>query len=206
MEINYNSKEMIEFIKKEMTQDRVALTNDQIDALVKCVHLSAAQLLGKNKKYNSTFVFNILDQGAEEYGEVRMHYAVKVVQAKKETEDDNVSVSIGFGEYKPEKKEEVEIQDVENSTYLKRLKENLISGYGYSMGDEWLVKCVSRAHIAIKKFLEENITDEEDVSVIVPGMIEYRINKDTKEISIVADQEIKKRLKSDKMIEKAETK
>lgn len=201
MEINYNSKEVIEFIKKELTNDRVNLTNDQIDALVKCAQLSAAQVLGKNKKYNSTYVLNVLDQSAENYGETVLHYAVKIVQAKKETEDDNVSISIGFGDYKPVKGEEVEIADIENSTFLPRLDDNLLTGFGYKMGREWLVRCVTRIQLALRNFLLENVSDE-DITMVVPGMIEYRINKDTKEISITADQEIKKRLKSDKMIEK----
>ena len=75
----------------------------------------------------------------------------------------------------------------------------MIRNLSKKLGIEWIKTLIVRYLLATKKFLEENVTDEE-LKVVIPGVAEYSITPD-KVLSITADQEIKKRLKSDAMVE-----
>ena len=159
----------------------------------------AGYVLGAKKNNNNTFVLDITDLSPEEYGKVVGHYAVKALPGK-DKEDGNFVISVGFGEYVPTDKKEVVVhENIHESDYVDRIYQYMIRNLSKKLGVEWIKTLIVRYLLATKKFLEENVTDEE-LKVVIPGVAEYSITPE-KVLSITADQEIKKRLKSDAMVE-----
>ena len=194
----FKDGEFLEFVKKELTIDKLSIKVDEIEDTFPVPFIVAGYVLGA-KKNNNTFVLDITDLSPEEYGKVVGHYAVKALPGK-DKEDGNFVISVGFGEYVPTDKKEVVVhENIHESDYVDRIYQYMIRNLSKKLGVEWIKTLIVRYLLATKKFLEENVTDEE-LKVVIPGVAEYSITPD-KVLSITADQEIKKRLKSDAMVE-----
>lgn len=195
----FKDGEFLEFIKKELTIDKLSIKVDEIEDTFPVPFIVAGYVLGAKKNNNNTFVLDITDLSPEEYGKVVGHYAVKALPGK-DKEDGNFVISVGFGEYVPTDKKEVVVhENIHESDYVDRIYQYMIRNLSKKLGVEWIKTLIVRYLLATKKFLEENVTDEE-LKVVIPGVAEYSITPD-KVLSITADQEIKKRLKSDAMVE-----
>ena len=195
----FKDGEFLEFIKKELTIDKLSIKVDEIEDTFPVPFIVAGYVLGAKKNNNNTFVLDITDLSPEEYGKVVGHYAVKALPGK-DKEDGNFVISVGFGEYIPTDKKEVVVhENIHESDYVDRIYQYMIRNLSKKLGVEWIKTLIVRYLLATKKFLEENVTDEE-LKVVIPGVAEYSITPD-KVLSITADQEIKKRLKSDAMVE-----
>lgn len=195
----FKDGEFLEFVKKELTIDKLSIKVDEIEDTFPVPFIVAGYVLGAKKNNNNTFVLDITDLSPEEYGKVVGHYAVKALPGK-DKEDGNFVISVGFGEYVPTDKKEVVVhENIHESDYVDRIYQYMIRNLSKKLGVEWIKTLIVRYLLAIKKFLEENVTDEE-LKVVIPGVAEYSITPD-KVLSITADQEIKKRLKSDAMVE-----
>lgn len=195
----FKDGEFLEFIKKELTIDKLSIKVDEIEDTFPVPFIVAGYVLGAKKNNNNTFVLDITDLSPEEYGKVVGHYAVKALPGK-DKEDGNFVISVGFGEYVPTDKKEVVVhENIHESDYVDRIYQYMIRNLSKKLGVEWIKTLIVRYLLATKKFLEENVTDEE-LKVVIPGVAEYSITPE-KVLSITADQEIKKRLKSDAMVE-----
>ena len=195
----FKDGEFLEFVKKELTIDKLSIKVDEIEDTFPVPFIVAGYVLGAKKNNNNTFVLDITDLSPEEYGKVVGHYAVKALPGK-DKEDGNFVISVGFGEYVPTDKKEVVVhENIHESDYVDRIYQYMIRNLSKKLGVEWIKTFIVRYLLATKKFLEENVTDEE-LKVVIPGVAEYSITPD-KVLSITADQEIKKRLKSDAMVE-----
>jgi hypothetical protein len=195
----FKDGEFLEFVKKELTIDKLSIKVDEIEDTFPVPFIVAGYVLGAKKNNNNTFVLDITDLSPEEYGKVVGHYAVKALPGK-DKEDGNFVISVGFGEYVPTDKKEVVVhENIHESDYVDRIYQYMIRNLSKKLGVEWIKTLIVRYLLATKKFLEENVTDEE-LKVVIPGVAEYSITPD-KVLSITADQEIKKRLKSDAMVE-----
>lgn len=195
----FKNGEFLEFVKKELTIDKLSIKVDEIEDTFPVPFIVAGYVLGAKKNNNNTFVLDITDLSPEEYGKVVGHYAVKALPGK-DKEDGNFVISVGFGEYVPTDKKEVVVhENIHESDYVDRIYQYMIRNLSKKLGVEWIKTLIVRYLLATKKFLEENVTDEE-LKVVIPGVAEYSITPD-KVLSITADQEIKKRLKSDAMVE-----
>ena len=195
----FKDGEFLEFVKKELTIDKLSIKVDEIEDTFPVPFIVAGYVLGAKKNNNNTFVLDITDLSPEEYGKVVGHYAVKALPGK-EKEDGNFVISVGFGEYVPTDKKEVVVhENIHESDYVDRIYQYMIRNLSKKLGVEWIKTLIVRYLLATKKFLEENVTDEE-LKVVIPGVAEYSITPE-KVLSITADQEIKKRLKSDAMVE-----
>lgn len=195
----FKDGEFLEFVKKELTIDKLAIKVDEIEDTFPVPFIVAGYVLGAKKNNNNTFVLDITDLSPEEYGKVVGHYAVKALPGK-DKEDGNFVISVGFGEYVPTDKKEVVVhENIHESDYVDRIYQYMIRNLSKKLGVEWIKTLIVRYLLATKKFLEENVTDEE-LKVVIPGVAEYSITPE-KVLSITADQEIKKRLKSDAMVE-----
>ena len=195
----FKDGEFLEFIKKELTIDKLSIKVDEIEDTFPVPFIVAGYVLGAKKNNNNTFVLDITDLSPEEYGKVVGHYAVKALPGK-DKEDGNFVISVGFGEYVPTDKKEVVVhENIHESDYVDRIYQYMIRNLSKKLGVEWIKTLIVGYLLATKKFLEENVTDEE-LKVVIPGVAEYSITPD-KVLSITADQEIKKRLKSDAMVE-----
>ena len=195
----FKDGEFLEFVKKELTIDKLSIKVDEIEDTFPVPFIVAGYVLGAKKNNNNTFVLDITDLSPEEYGKVVGHYAVKALPGK-DKEDGNFVISVGFGEYVPtDKKEVVSHENIHESDYVDRIYQYMIRNLSKKLGVEWIKTLIVRYLLATKKFLEENVTDEE-LKVVIPGVAEYSITPE-KVLSITADQEIKKRLKSDAMVE-----
>ena len=195
----FKDGEFLEFVKKELTIDKLSIKVDEIEDTFPVPFIVAGYVLGAKKNNNNTFVLDITDLSPEEYGKVVGHYAVKALPGK-DKEDGNFVISVGFGEYVPTDKKEVVVhENIHESDYVDRIYQYMIRNLSKKLGVEWIKTLIVRYLLATKKFLEENVTDEE-LKVVIPGVAEYSISPD-KVLSITADQEIKKRLKSDAMVE-----
>lgn len=195
----FKDGEFLEFVKKELTIDKLSIKLDEIEDTFPVPFIVAGYVLGAKKNNNNTFVLDITDLSPEEYGKVVGHYAVKALPGK-DKEDGNFVISVGFGEYVPTDKKEVVVhENIHESDYVDRIYQYMIRNLSKKLGVEWIKTLIVRYLLATKKFLEENVTDEE-LKVVIPGVAEYSITPD-KVLSITADQEIKKRLKSDAMVE-----
>ena len=199
----FKDGEFLEFVKKELTIDKLSIKVDEIEDTFPVPFIVAGYVLGAKKNNNNTFVLDITDLSPEEYGKVVGHYAVKALPGK-DKEDGNFVISVGFGEYVPTDKKEVVVhENIHESDYVDRIYQYMIRNLSKKLGVEWIKTLIVRYLLATKKFLEENVTDEE-LKVVIPGVAEYSITPD-KVLSITADQEIKKRLKSDAMVEENNT-
>lgn len=195
----FKDGEFLEFVKKELTIDKLSIKVDEIEDTFPVPFIVAGYVLGAKKNNNNTFVLDITDLSPEEYGKVVGHYAVKALPGK-DKEDGNFVISVGFGEYVPTDKKEVVVhENIHESDYVDRIYQYMIRNLSKKLGVEWIKTLIVRYLLATKKFLEENVTDEE-LKVVIPGVAEYSIIPE-KVLSITADQEIKKRLKSDAMVE-----
>ena len=195
----FKDGEFLEFVKKELTIDKLSIKVAEIEDTFPVPFIVAGYVLGAKKNNNNTFVLDITDLSPEEYGKVVGHYAVKALPGK-DKEDGNFVISVGFGEYIPTDKKEVVVhENIHESDYVDRIYQYMIRNLSKKLGVEWIKTLIVRYLLATKKFLEENVTDEE-LKVVIPGVAEYSITPD-KVLSITADQEIKKRLKSDAMVE-----
>ncbi len=195
----FKDGEFLEFVKKELTVDKLSIKVDEIEDTFPVPFIVAGYVLGAKKNNNNTFVLDITDLSPEEYGKVVGHYAVKALPGK-DKEDGNFVISVGFGEYVPTDKKEVVVhENIHESDYVDRIYQYMIRNLSKKLGVEWIKTLIVRYLLATKKFLEENVTDEE-LKVVIPGVAEYSITPE-KVLSITADQEIKKRLKSDAMVE-----
>lgn len=195
----FKDAEFLEFVKKELTIDKLSIKVDEIEDTFPVPFIVAGYVLGAKKNNNNTFVLDITDLSPEEYGKVVGHYAVKALPGK-DKEDGNFVISVGFGEYVPTDKKEVVVhENIHESDYVDRIYQYMIRNLSKKLGVEWIKTLIVRYLLATKKFLEENVTDEE-LKVVIPGVAEYSITPE-KVLSITADQEIKKRLKSDAMVE-----
>ena len=195
----FKDGEFLEFVKKELTIDKLSIKVDEIEDTFPVPFIVAGYVLGAKKNNNNTFVLDITDLSPEEYGKVVGHYAVKALPGK-DKEDGNFVISVGFGEYVPTDKKEVVVhENIHESDYVDRIYQYMIRNLSKKLGVEWIKTLIVRYLLATKKFLEENVTDEE-LKVVIPGVAEYSITPE-KVLSITADQEIKKRLKSDSMVE-----
>lgn len=195
----FKDGEFLEFVKKELTIDKLSIKVDEIEDTFPVPFIVAGYVLGAKKNNNNTFVLDITDLSPEEYGKVVGHYAVKALPGK-DKEDGNFVISVGFGEYVPTDKKEVVVhENIHESDYVDRIYQYMIRNLSKKLGVEWIKTLIVRYLLATKKFLEENVTDEE-LKVVIPGVAEYSITPE-KVLSITADQEIKKRLKSDAMVE-----
>lgn len=195
----FKDGEFLEFVKKELTIDKLSIKVDEIEDTFPVPFIVAGYVLGAKKNNNNTFVLDITDLSPEEYGKIVGHYAVKALPGK-DKEDGNFVISVGFGEYVPTDKKEVVVhENIHESDYVDRIYQYMIRNLSKKLGVEWIKTLIVRYLLATKKFLEENVTDEE-LKVVIPGVAEYSITPD-KVLSITADQEIKKRLKSDAMVE-----
>lgn len=195
----FKDGEFLEFVKKELTIDKLSIKVDEIEDTFPVPFIVAGYVLGAKKNNNNTFVLDITDLSPEEYGKVVGHYAVKALPGK-DKEDGNFVISVGFGEYAPTDKKEVVVhENIHESDYVDRIYQYMIRNLSKKLGVEWIKTLIVRYLLATKKFLEENVTDEE-LKVVIPGVAEYSITPE-KVLSITADQEIKKRLKSDSMVE-----
>ena len=195
----FKDGDFLEFVKKELTIDKLSIKVDEIEDTFPVPFIVAGYVLGAKKNNNNTFVLDITDLSPEEYGKVVGHYAVKALPGK-DKEDGNFVISVGFGEYVPTDKKEIVVhENIHESDYVDRIYQYMIRNLSKKLGVEWIKTLIVRYLLATKKFLEENVTDEE-LKVVIPGVAEYSITPD-KVLSITADQEIKKRLKSDAMVE-----
>ena len=96
----FKDGEFLEFIKKELTIDKLSIKVDEIEDTFPVPFIVAGYVLGAKKNNNNTFVLDITDLSPEEYGKVVGHYAVKALPGK-DKEDGNFVISVGFGEYVP---------------------------------------------------------------------------------------------------------
>lgn len=176
-----------------------------LESLIKSSLIAAGYQLSAEKSIDKPYIVRITTITAEDLDTAV--FSFKVSYKKPEEGDDigNFAIGCTFGNFEGEEDCRVDLFD--ESKYLTRVVEILRQDYNLALSRDYAAAGISIIFSTIKEFLEISKTEDAVTSLDVPGLISFSVvyNTESKDYkyTAVANQELKKRIKADDMLESA---
>lgn len=203
MNVLFNEGKFLGELSNEL-QEKVLfrLEPGHLEIMAREIPLAAAFQLGARKNPDKKYVMRVTKISQADID--TPVFSFKVSHMKGEGDDiGNFAIGLTFGAFGDEEDGNTDLELFDECRYMKRVVESLRVNHSLGVQTDDMVAIISTYFQFVDRFLEENKSEDEPFTLDIPGVVSFTIiYEDGKFVKVAtADQEMKKRIKSDDMLE-----
>lgn len=203
MNVLFNEGKFLGELSTELQEKALfKLEPAHLEIMAREIPLAAAFQLGARKNNDRSYVMRVTKISQADID--TPVFSFKVSHVKGEGDDiGNFAIGLTFGKFENEDDGTTDMELFDECRYMKRVTESLKVNHSLGIQTDDMAAIISTYFQFIDKFLEENKSEDEPFTLDIPGVISYTVVfEDGKFFKVAtADQEMKKRIKSDDMLE-----